>query len=124
MLTPAHVTLSHRGMRTTVQTSRRSRRENHAISACSFWSPARARSARPAEDFAEIAARARGQTVYFNAWGGSRQINDYIAWAGQEVQRRFGVELVQVKLTDTGEAVSPGAAPRRRRAGPKAARST
>ena len=63
-----------------------------------------------AEEFAAIAERARGQTVYFNAWGGSRQINDYLAWAGQELQRRFGVTLVQVKLTDTGEAVARVAA--------------
>jgi putative thiamine transport system substrate-binding protein len=63
-----------------------------------------------AQDFAEIAARAKGQTVYFNAWGGSRQINDYIAWAGEELQRRFGVGLVHVKLTDTGEAVARVAA--------------
>ena len=63
-----------------------------------------------AEDFAEIARRARGQTVYFNAWGGSRQINDYLTWAGLELQQRFGVELVQVKLTDTGEAVARVAA--------------
>ena len=69
---------------------------------------------RPAvgEDFAAIAERARGQTVYFNAWGGSRQINDYIAWAGEELQRRFGVGLVHVKLTDTGEAVARIAAER------------
>ena len=60
----------------------------------------------PAATFDEIAARASGQTVYFNAWGGSRPINDYIAWAGQEVKRRYGVELVQVKLTDTSEAVT------------------
>lgn len=63
-----------------------------------------------AEEFAAIAERARGQTVYFNAWGGSRQINDYLAWAGQELQRRFGVTLVQVKLTDAGEAVARVAA--------------
>ena len=29
-----------------------------------------------------------------------------LAWAGEELQRRFGVELVHVKLTDTGEAVA------------------
>ena len=63
-----------------------------------------------AQGFAQIAEQARGQTVYFNAWGGSRQINDYLAWAGQELQRRFGVELVRVKLTDTGEAVARVAA--------------
>jgi putative thiamine transport system substrate-binding protein len=63
-----------------------------------------------AQDFAEIAERAKGQTVYLNAWGGSRQINDYIAWAGAELKRRFGVGLVHVKLTDTGEAVTRVAA--------------
>ena len=69
-----------------------------------FGAPAHARN------FAEIARLARGQTVYFNAWGGSRQINDYLAWADSELQRRFGVKLVQVKLTDTGEAVARVAA--------------
>ena len=63
-----------------------------------------------AEDFAATAAKARGQTVYFNAWGGSRPINDYIAWAGGELRQRYGVELVHVKLTDTGEAVARVAA--------------
>jgi putative thiamine transport system substrate-binding protein len=59
-----------------------------------------------AESFTDIQDRARGQTVYFNAWGGSRQINDYVAWAGEEARARFGVELVHVKLTDTAEAVA------------------
>ena len=38
-------------------------------------------------------AAARGQTVYFNAWGGDQRINDYIAWAVAEVASRFGVKL-------------------------------
>ena len=38
-----------------------------------------------AADFAQIEQAAREQTVYFNAWGGAREINDYIAWAGEEV---------------------------------------
>ena len=63
-----------------------------------------------AEDFAAIAERARGQTVYFNAWGGSRPINDYLAWAAGELKARFGVELVQVKVTDTAEVVARVAA--------------
>lgn len=49
---------------------------------------------------------ARGQTVYFNAWGGDQRINDYIAWAGAEVSARFGVTVQHVKLADTAEAVS------------------
>ena len=71
---------------------------------CALAAPARG------EDFAAIATRARGQTVYFNAWGGSRQISDYIAWAGAQLEERFGVRLVHVKLTDTAEAVSRVAA--------------
>ena len=59
----------------------------------------------PASFEAAVSA-ARGQTVYFNAWGGDQRINDYIAWAGAEVASRFGVTLQHVKLTDTAEAVT------------------
>ena len=59
-----------------------------------------------AEPWDATLAEARGQTVYWNAWGGDPQINDYIAWVGAEVQRRHRIELVHVKLTDTAEAVA------------------
>lgn len=59
-----------------------------------------------AETFSDLLAAARGQTVYFNAWGGSDAINGYIAWVGQQVAERFGITLVHVKLTDTTEAVA------------------
>ena len=49
---------------------------------------------------------AKGQTVYFSAWGGSQNINDYIAWVGDEVDQRFGVTLNHVKLDDTANAVA------------------
>lgn len=49
---------------------------------------------------------ARGQTVYFNAWGGDQRTNDFIAWVGQQTEARYGVKVEQVKLTDTSEAVS------------------
>lgn len=49
---------------------------------------------------------ARGQTVYFNAWGGSPEINAYLVWAGQELQRQYGVKLVQVKVDDIAQSVS------------------
>ena len=65
-----------------------------------------AASAMPAAAFEAVREAARGQTVYFNAWGGSTQINDYIAWVGDEVDERFSIELVHVKLTDTSEAVA------------------
>jgi putative thiamine transport system substrate-binding protein len=51
-------------------------------------------------------AEARGQTVYWHAWGGDPQINAYIQWVGEQVRERHGIELVHVKLTDTAEAVA------------------
>ena len=59
-----------------------------------------------ADSFDALAERARGQTVYFNAWGGSPTVNAYIAWAGDQVKSRYGVNLVHVKLTDTADAVA------------------
>jgi putative thiamine transport system substrate-binding protein len=59
-----------------------------------------------AETWDQRLAAARGQTVYWNAWGGDPQINAYIAWVAEEVRARHGVDLVHVKLTDTAEAVS------------------
>ena len=61
--------------------------------------------AQGANNWSEIEARARGQTVYFNAWGGSQRVNAYLQWAGVEVQQRFGVRLEHVKLSDTAEVV-------------------
>jgi len=59
-----------------------------------------------AEDWSAIVAKARGQEVYFNAWGGSERINDYIAWTGQRVAADYGITLHHVKLTDTADAVA------------------
>ncbi len=49
---------------------------------------------------------ARGQTVYWHAWGGDQRTNDFIAWVGAEAERRHGVSVAQVKLADTAEAVT------------------
>lgn len=51
-------------------------------------------------------AEARGQSVYWHAWGGDPQINAYIDWVGKQVDARHDIELVHVKLTDTAEAVA------------------
>jgi len=53
-----------------------------------------------------VAAKAKGQTVYWNAWGGDERINAYIAWAGKRLWDDYGITLRHVKLSDTGEAVS------------------
>lgn len=54
----------------------------------------------------ETVAAARGQTVYWNAWGGDERTNAFIAWVDQELETKYGVSVEQVKLTDTAEAVT------------------
>ena len=61
--------------------------------------------AQSAGGWAAIASRARGQTVYFNAWAGSERINAYLQWAAEQVQRQYGVKLEHVKITETAEVV-------------------
>lgn len=56
-------------------------------------------------DWAAIQTEAKGQTVYFNAWGGSEASNAYINWAAKQVQTRYGVEVRHVKVTDTAKVV-------------------
>ena len=58
-----------------------------------------------ASDWARIEAAARGQTFYFNAWGGSERVNAYLQWAAAELAQRHGVKLEHVKLSDTAELV-------------------
>lgn len=54
----------------------------------------------------KVLEEARGETVYFNAWGGAENINAYLEWAGGELEKRYGVKLVHVKLDDTANAVA------------------
>jgi putative thiamine transport system substrate-binding protein len=65
--------------------------------------PAQSKETRSWE---EIVAAARGQSVYWNAWGGDESINSYIAWVGDQVKERYGVILHHVKLADTADAVT------------------
>jgi putative thiamine transport system substrate-binding protein len=64
---------------------------------------ARADEQRP---WTEIVAAARGQTVYCTAWAGDQRTNAYIARVGEQVQKRYGITVQQVKLQDTAEAVT------------------
>ncbi|WP_227369979.1 ABC transporter substrate-binding protein [Halomonas sp. M20] len=58
------------------------------------------------DDWASIETKAKGQTVYWNAWGGDSNTNNYINWVSKQMQSRHGVNVVHVKLGDTAEAVS------------------
>ncbi len=59
-----------------------------------------------ADEWNAITEKARGQSVYFNAWGGSDVINDYIRWAADKVKQKYGVAVKHVKITDIGSVVS------------------
>jgi len=57
-------------------------------------------------DWTAVTGEATGQTVFWNAWGGSTTTNDFIAWVGTRVMEDYGVTLEHVKLTDTADAVT------------------
>lgn len=59
-----------------------------------------------AGDWDAILAEAKGQTVYWHAWGGDTKINDFIAHIGAEALARHGVTLEHVKLASTADAVA------------------
>jgi putative thiamine transport system substrate-binding protein len=63
-------------------------------------------SARETRDFNAILVAARGQTVYWNAWGGDERTNTFIAWVGAEVRRLHSVTVVHTRLRDTAEALT------------------
>ncbi|HUL64764.1 MAG TPA: ABC transporter substrate-binding protein [Burkholderiaceae bacterium] len=54
----------------------------------------------------QTVAKARGQTVHFNAWAGDERTNAFIAWVGEQVKARYGVTVDHVRLKDTSEAVT------------------
>lgn len=59
------------------------------------------------KSWSEIVAASKGQTVYFNGWGGgSEAVNDYVLWASRQCQKRYGFEVKHVKVTDISEVVS------------------
>ena len=59
-----------------------------------------------AEDWQATLKAAKGQTVYWHAWGGDTKINDFIAFVGTEAEARYGVRIEQVKLAATADAVA------------------
>ncbi|WP_022942152.1 ABC transporter substrate-binding protein [Psychromonas hadalis] len=57
-------------------------------------------------DWSKVEKQAKGQTVYFYAWGGSQQINDYLRWVDKQLQQQFDVRLQHVKVNDISTAIS------------------
>jgi len=77
-------------------------RRQFALTAAAVMLAGRARAA----PWADVLDQARGQTVYWHAWGGDPRINDFIAFVGGLAQSRAGVTLQHVKLAATSDAVA------------------
>ncbi len=56
-------------------------------------------------DWQTIEEFSKGKTVYFNAWGGSNQINQYIQWVRKQVKQIYNINLVHVLVQDTMETI-------------------
>ncbi|MTH46861.1 ABC transporter substrate-binding protein [Intestinirhabdus alba] len=61
--------------------------------------------AQAADDWQTIRNEARGQTVWFNAWGGDAAVNQYLAWVRGEMKTHYAIDLKIVRLADAADAV-------------------
>ena len=57
-------------------------------------------------DWPAVENAARGQSLYFYAWGGEPRTNRYLAWVADELQSAYGIRMTHVRISDTAEAVS------------------
>ncbi len=53
----------------------------------------------------EIEQHAKGQTVWFNAWGGDSAVNNYLDWVRDEVKRNYAINLRIVHIADAADTV-------------------
>lgn len=52
-----------------------------------------------------IEHEAKGQTVWFNAWGGDAAVNHYLEWVSGEVKRDYAINLRVVHIADAADTV-------------------
>ena len=81
------------------------RRRDVLWAGCALAGPLLARAQGASADWPQVEAAARGQTLRFNAWGGSERINAYLQWAASELARRHAIKLEHIKVGDTAEVV-------------------
>jgi putative thiamine transport system substrate-binding protein len=62
--------------------------------------------AQPVPPWDQVVTKARGQTVYWNAWAGDEKTNAFIAWVGEQMKAQHGITVQHVRLKDTAEAVT------------------
>lgn len=56
-------------------------------------------------DWQQIKDEAKGQTVWFNAWGGDNAVNQYLDWVSGEMKTHYAINLKIVRLADAADAV-------------------
>ena len=78
----------------------RSARRVYLLAALLFCAPLQTLA-----DWQETNARAKGQTVWFNAWGGDPAVNRYLEWVSGEVKRAYDINLKIVHIADAADTV-------------------
>lgn len=58
-----------------------------------------------ASDWQTVQREAKGQTVWFNAWGGDPAVNRYLDWVSEEMKTHYAITLKIVHLADAADAV-------------------
>lgn len=62
--------------------------------------------ASTSQSWQEIEQKAKGQTVYFNAWGGNQEINNYLRWTAQQLKQTYDINFQHVKVSDIAETTT------------------
>ncbi|HEM6714893.1 TPA: ABC transporter substrate-binding protein [Citrobacter koseri] len=57
------------------------------------------------ENWQAVKDEAKGQTVWFNAWGGDNAVNQYLDWVSGEMKTHYTINLRIVRLADAADAV-------------------
>lgn len=57
------------------------------------------------ENWQQVKDDAKGQTVWFNAWGGDPAVNQYLDWVSGEMKTHYAIDLKIVRLADAADAV-------------------
>ena len=73
---------------------------NLILHSCSAW------SSDSSSTWEDTLSKSSGQTIFFHAWGGDRNINSYIRWATDEVKKRHNINVKHVKVSDTSNVVA------------------
>jgi putative thiamine transport system substrate-binding protein len=73
------------------------------LTLCLFWSGSALAQPFKVNDWSSVLKQAKGETVYLNAWGGDPNVNSYLQWAAKQIQKKYDVKLIQVKVANIAE---------------------